>query len=142
MSRIDPPALPYAPALAAVLTHRLAPIVPEGFVLNADGDDISLSSPLQYVDHTKVSWFLEHEEVTFALVHAVERVLNWVQDKVVETIHEPWPLVMPRYLPPPGARLTPTAIIPYYGGDRSGILALPPILFEELGMSGLGNDSA
>jgi hypothetical protein len=129
-----------AGALAAALAARLSPVVPDGIVVRASGDDLVVRSPTLW-SATDLRRILERGSFQrVQLASACHAALNHVQDFVIGELRRGWPssdrwaypFESGALLPLPGVHVESARVRLWFGDEGTPAVAFEPITAREL----------
>lgn len=114
---------------ARELSARLAPLLPAGFSVQADGEAVTIDPPDHVLASTSLSHIDPDDPDPEDYASAAWNVLSMAQDVVSETSGDPWPagLGPGTDLPEPGTRVEGRAVHLWFGPEDEPVLTLDAI---------------
>jgi hypothetical protein len=118
-----------SPDFAAELAIRLNEVVPEGFTVTAERENVVLRHGAEVVGSTDMAELVESSENLDHLPGnfetAARAIMSNVQDWIADTTYEPWPGT--RSQPNPNARAQGHQLDMWFGDDDDRVLILRPL---------------
>jgi hypothetical protein len=118
-----------SPDFAAELATRLNEVVPDGFTVIAEHENVVLRHNGEVIGSTSMADLVESSEnldhLPENLETAARAILSNVQDWIADTSYEPWPGTQSQ--PNPGAQFSDGILAMWFGDQENPVLSLAPL---------------
>lgn len=112
---------------AEALVARIQPVVPDGFVVRAEGDHVRVVPPEGTGTSASLGYLDPGEADADDYADAAWNVLSMVQDAVSEYVAEPWPSGAGDDVADPGTRADAGVVRLWFGDETAPVVVLEAI---------------